>query len=61
MSVAFGLLSGLFSKKTSRNDDDFADRLNHRFTTLILVLFAGTLAIWKLAGMSKLLLSRSNK
>ena len=47
--------------KHSRNDDDFADRLNHRFTPFILVIFATYLSFWKLGGMSMLLLTWSHK
>jgi hypothetical protein len=39
MDKIIGVIGGVPDSK-SRNDDDFADRLNHRFTTAICVMFA---------------------
>ena len=39
MDKIIGVIGGVPQSK-SRNDDDFADRLNHRFTTAIMIMFA---------------------
>ena len=39
MHKIIGVIGGVPQSK-SRNDDDFSDRLNHRFTTAIMIMFA---------------------
>ena len=39
MDKIIGVIGGVPQSK-SRNDDDFSDRLSHRYTTAVLVIFA---------------------
>lgn len=39
MDKIIGVIGGVPDSK-SRNDDDFSDRLSHRYTTAICVIFA---------------------
>ena len=39
MDKIIGVIGGVPQTK-SRNDDDFSDRLSHRYTTALLVVFA---------------------
>ncbi len=49
VAALYSILQGL-PQSTGRNDDDIADRMNHRFTVSMLIVFAIILTLKQYAG-----------